>query len=331
MPRNRVQLAWLPLLVIGCGKPTSEAVHVDLESLCTAPRPGLASSRTPPPPMAGNRTTLPGLPATTLRAQGDRELAEMRKLIEADRDRALTALTRRLARLYAEQAKRREDEIMGPLRDLIESATKEAYAAVSLALQEYADQRGPLLPRFYLLIDGTDYHKLVPKPKIESPLATQRYEEADKIRTQLLELDRLFRARIQELLAAAEARIQREETRLRAQFAELLLNAQDRAAADAKGRLSTRRQDLDDSAVGDVKINLPAQPAKSVETPASEPLPVPPVVKRVGLGESAADQRATLSTDLKIWLATSGYRLDAKGRDATQEFKTWRTQRKAGP
>jgi len=143
MPRNRVQLAWLPLLVIGCGKPTSEAVHVDLESLITAPRPELASSLTPPAPMAGNRTTLPGLPATTLRAQGDRELAEMRKLIEADRDRALTALTRRLARLYAEQAKRREDEIMGPLRDLIESATKEAYAAVSLALQEYADQPSP--------------------------------------------------------------------------------------------------------------------------------------------------------------------------------------------
>jgi hypothetical protein len=281
--------------------------------------------------MPGSTTTIPGLSAVSLRAQGDRELAEMRKLIDGDRERALSALTRRLARLYAEQAKRREDEIMGPLKDLIETASNRAYSQVTQALQEFAAQRAPLLPRFYLLVDRTDYQRPVTKPRVESTLANQRFEEANQIRSLLLEMDRDFQTRVQGLLAQAQRDIQAEETRLRAQFAEILLSAQDRAAVDAKTRLSTRRKDLDASAVSDVRIHLPATGAKTVTTPPSAPLPALPDVKRVGLGLSIAEQRATLETDLKIWMATSGYHLDPKGRNATQEFKLWRMQRKAGP
>ncbi len=278
--------------------------------------------------MPSQTATLPGLPARVVVTTGDQTLAQIQKKIDDDVALAIRSLTNRLRRIYAAEVRGKEAELMAPLKELAGLAVEEAFAEVSMRFEAYAAARGPILPQLSLLLNGTDYYKPLEPPLSDSKVVLQRFSRALELQKQLKALDAEFKEEISRLLAEADRKVRAREDELRAAFAKLLLDAEDRATRDAQSDVAKRRKDLKLEPKGQIRLNLPAVAPERRTLAGGNPIPVPPDPRdRAWTGIT---DREALESELRIWLAANGYKLSRGARDATKEFQEWRSRRHAG-
>jgi len=319
------------LVAAGCqGKPKPvPVVWVDLDRIPTRAEAPWPEPPLPPQPLAGTTVTVPSLPRREVRTTADRTLEQIRRDVEQDIARAARQLESRLARIYTNEVRAQEAELLAPLRELTDQLIREAFAEMAARFQVYAEARGNLVPQITIRTRNGDPLAPIPEPSSESIPVRRRFEEAVALRQRLVELDAAWRTEADALLADAQRRLQDREAELRADFARKLLEAQDRAAREAREQVDRSRRTLGIDPSSSGRLVLPAEPGATLRLPGGKPIapaPGPPV-------ESTARirPREALEADLRIWLGLTGYKLERGGEDRTQEFLRWRQAQSVGP
>lgn len=319
------------LAAVGCqGKPKPvPVVWVDLDRVPTRTEEPWPEPPSPPTPLAGTTVTVPSLPRREVRTTADRTLDQIRRDVEEDIARAARQLESRLARIYTNEVRAQEQEMLAPLRELTDQLIGEAFAELAARFQTYAEERGRLVPQITIRTRNGDPLAPISEPFSDAIPVRKRYEEALALRQRLLDLDAAWRTDADALLADAQRRLSEREAELRADFARKLLEAQDRAAKEAREEVNRSRRSLGIDPSSSGRLVLPAEPRRTLRLPGGKPIapaPSPPP-------ESPARirPREALEADLRIWLGLTGYKLERGGEDRTQEFLRWRHAQSVGP
>lgn len=326
MRRSNFLLLALLVTASGCA-PRPEAVFVRLDGI-DSPTPPVRSEKAPDsPPATGRATavTLAARPERTLVSDSAERAQRAQRAIAEDRRRALRLFERQfLAEAIAEIEVARDDR----LRE-VEAQRTEFRLAAQRRLREvfeaYAEQRWPVATRLETVVA-----RPVRNPATE--VARKDVEERRSLIEDLRLVDARYVARrqqiTQEAVAEFESLLAKVESEMALRRAEATVEAAEQARQEL-GRAGAPQLPT----LGRRVISAPALPPLAVAIPApSAPTAVPPVPGVRPLA-SAADRRALLEERARIWAATRGYVLVSdprRGRDATQEFKTWMGNLQAG-
>lgn len=251
-------------------------------------------------------------------------LAEAKGIIEDSRDYALRDLRGRLYRGYLREIDQTENEWMQALGDRRNARLTALTQSLRTLFLDYAEKRTMPLAEKAFLIGHPDFDPKGSKP-IESPRFQQDIpKRVDALRKTISDLDRQYEAKRDQLLNQDQATDARDIADLRVRLVRLQVDADRRAEEEAREQFKVRSSDFDRLLANAPGLELPATPGASttVQVPA-------PSIRRVpedGKLENVPAY-AQLRAQVEIWATTFGYTLTEDrehGRDATEEFRTWR-------
>ncbi|RYG27240.1 hypothetical protein EON82_00130 [bacterium] len=290
--------------------------------------PARVASPLPRPPqgIVGKTASLPARPPARLVAESGIDGAVLAREVEAAQEASLAALRRRLSAVYRREADRFARSQMRALGDPYMKALESLYPAYRKKFEAYAEKRSyPAAKLAYAVGPRDPNPKDLPAPEGSTPLVKFFYAEASKARKELRELDAEFDEVVLDLLANIQ---DIGDDARAATFAAIeanrdALNRQ--ALAEATLPLGTRSREAIRLTLAKKGIaTVPAVAARSVSVPSTPALPAPP---RVESPKALVDARTRLLGEARIWASLNGYRLDPKGRDATEEFARWKDSR----
>jgi hypothetical protein len=268
------------------------------------------------------------------KAEGPTRAATDRALqaVEANRAAAVRELHSQLFSSYrneiqAHRAKRAE-EMQARWKEQADAGD----ARISAALQKFALERGSDLARFAFLAGfPITVPSSWPAPPAGDLWRLRFREEAKRLYVKLQSDEAAFQKladRTREDLLNLRQSLQGE---LNAELARLLVEADERAIADARSAFATS------IAAEEMLLTEPQTEAVSgvrevlAEIPGWEP-PVSPTEQPSDSADLGASRR--LAIEIQTWAAQRGYRVvrrKAEGRDATEEFLRWKRTRHPGP
>ncbi len=329
---QRLNALLLFLLLAGCS-PGKKEVSVDVDRLLREGASPAAPQPTPPsPPSADGSFVLeqPGMPARALRrvAGGARD-SQVRREIEAIQTRARKSLEARLRRAYALEARRFEIEAEREEERGRLATYEKVSARVREAFEAAADKRAPRLAHLTILAGFPDT-KLKEPPPPEKKVSRMRYDEAQRLRKELAEIEAAYQAQVAEILRSVEDDLAEGALALRVRIENLRAAADRRAAEQAAAQVQITTKDLGIRLAPAPNIELPAVPPQRVVVEPGAPLSPAPEVRSQGVLAGPGDRRRLLEHELGIWLGLRRYALAKDGQDATEEFKEWRARHEAG-
>ncbi len=315
------------LALTGCAAPPEERVSVDLPRLAralrTPPAPGPALPR-PPAPLPAETRTLPALPARTLRTPKGLTPEGIRARLAAQNEGARAALAERLKEVYAAEVRRAEFARLREIEDARLAGAADVVARVRARFDAYNAERAPLAARLAFLA-GYPEPGPVLSPAVfpDSKEAERRTAEARALRDRIAALDAAFDAAVKSERDAADAALAARLAALTEDLRRLRTDLEGRAEREARAGIRRLNRSLALRLAGDRPIVLPAVPARTLDLPATSPLPEVPSVPAT----PPADPTPRLRAELRIWSGLRRVRVVPAGpgvRDATPEFERWR-------
>jgi hypothetical protein len=326
----------LAILITGCASTQPVPVYVDLTRVAAAVKtpelktPALPQPRTATPPMLVKQ---PGLPATKTTDRTRERLQKAKELIAENRGKSISALSAMLKRVYLAQA---EDNIIKrnrasqPESDSILAA---AYIQIRQLFEQYGAERGPLLAKVNILVRNSSL-KQQPIPENADLLTRRHLTEANKVRTEIHELDVTYDAKADAILEAAQTQINAELAKLNELAVAERKAATTKAVREAESKATQTQTSLDVQVEHLVPESLPATPSRQVSVPGTNAMPAPPSDSSKPIFGSLVERRHVLDQEIEIWVRSTGRRRSTspKGvRDVTEEFLQWRSAHKVGP
>lgn len=335
--RRNSPIAILAILISGCAARQPEPVYVNLDRVLireATPEMIGAAMPQPMPPSQPVTVKQPGLPATATTDRTLERLELAKKLISENRGKSIASLSAMLKRVYLAQA---EDEIEKRSKD-IQPAHDEMFAAAFARIREtferYGLERGPLLTK--LSITARNISLEPQTAASDADLLTQRnIIEANKLRTQIKELDKRYDDEADLLLADAEKAIQAEIAQLKQEADATRAQAETKAVNEAESKATQTQTSLDVDLKHLVPEALPSVPGRQVVIPGTTAMPAPPQDAAKAIFGSLEERRRLLDQEIDIWIKSSGRSRSMgpqKGiRDVTEEFLLWKSAHKTGP
>jgi hypothetical protein len=325
------------IAIAGCNR-NHGSVFVDLDAILSAePHRQVAETPIPKPPAPrpALTATVLGLQAKALEDPSIVQKVSIQEMFKTGQAAALGTLLARLRELNKEAVEEFRLQQQSSISDEEFKAFADADAKIRPLFEAWANKRAPIFANL-AMIAGFPIPDAQPQPadKPITPLKQKQNQEADRLRSQLKDLDDKFKSDSAAILAgvAKQTHTSKEELALRI---EQLANELDKKAErEANSQIRNAESKLSFQLADSAPIRLPETPARHLTIPGEKALDQAPKVPSSGILEGAADRRRLLDHELRIWLALNRYTLSetrAGHRDATQEFQIWRQLHGAGP
>jgi hypothetical protein len=251
-------------------------------------------------------------------------------LLEANRKKAVAELTSLLSRRYVREAERAGDRLIRELDPKRKAAYLSAQNAVQAEFDTYAEQRSPLVARLTSIVGFPDPNpNSIPPAATTPPFALKRLTEAANIRKQMATLDANYESKITDLLSKAGNQYNVDLAAVQKQVDADRAAAMKRAESEAVTEAAKTYQALRPILLGPATVDLPGEPAQSLELPAVPAPNAAPDIRERTL--STEQRRVILQAQLDMWIKLNGYELvksPQDGKDMTAEFVKWRQERK---
>lgn len=328
MHRNKLAILILLIGGFGCQQPTQKRVYVDFEAVLASYKSSpLPSSPVPKPPggLPAQAVTIPAVDPRTVVVQGTSG-EKAGALLEANRKLAVQELTKVLSLRYVREVQRAAEKLIRDLDPKRQAAYASAQGAVQAEFLAYAEKRSPLIARLTSIVGFPDPNpNSLPPPASSPPFALKRLAEAAEIRKQMATLDANYENKILDLLSQAGKAYGVDLSAILKQLEVDRNSAMRRAETEAISEATKSYEALRPMIMGSTKVELPGQPAQSLELPAVPAPSAAPEVRERTL--SAAERRTILDAQLQMWLKLNGYELvkDSNGgENKTEDFVKWR-------
>jgi hypothetical protein len=322
-------LGGLSLVLGGCvgGR---KSVFVDVDSIVaqeTVPPEHGVKLPSPPAAMPGMSFSIPAQPARVVRDSGDRISTSIAEIEKIQRD-ASHALNLRLRALYETEIARFARERLAKFESNRSAAYQTANDAIYEVFQAYGKKRGPLMASLAVIVGWPD-----PNPKSNGDPSKMGviqkilFLKAKGLRAQIVDLDQKFSAELNERFAAAQAQSGKDLANAYAAVAAFREQLNKKADAEAAREVRATPKDLDIRLAGARTTVLPALPGRSVKISPGTPMPPPPQVPFMGIGNGTEDRKKLVEQELQSWLGLNHMALAKRGQgapDVTEEFKAWR-------
>ena len=315
------------VLLAGCVPSVPrDSVYVDMaqvEKSFPAPATISLPGQEEPASAPGLLIDIPALPATTLRSPKGKGEVQIRDQIEAARQKAKRQLQNRLRDVYFAEIDRKQEEAIAGLSPELAKAAEGARQSQLALFHAYAEEKGARLARLTLLAGFPDPDPGSKNPKPDFAVAKRFREEADRIRTELVDLDAKYDAAVQEIFDVLQHTHDAMLTKLRAQFEEAKGSAEEKARQEADDQMAKLNKAFGQTLAEAREISVPGQPAKSLQSP---PVDLRGKLIHVPTPTPLDDRTLAIKNQLTIWEAVKGYRIvtsPSAGRDGTPEFLEW--------
>lgn len=332
MPRSK-HLPWAVLalwVAAGCAS-GPERVTVDLGSIPAVPvsRGSRAAPTFTAQGLEPVQSELPGVPSQVLQLGSAQErLDAALRIVEGSRRQAYAQVLRLLQEAYRAEAQQWASERLAELAPGTVARYDAALATLMKSFLAYADRRGPKMARLTVLAgfpDPDPTSRLKADPS--SPRALRSAAEAERLRGEIVELDRAFALEAKGLLTGAGAASAADRAALQHEIQSRFAEADARAEATATEQMAAARRDLDALLASRSEWTLKSEQSRSLAVPGS------PGIPGLEMGDARPPSVDALQGDLDLWLRSRGYVLAGKGergRDVTKEFMAWRASLQAG-
>ncbi len=259
----------------------------------------------------------------------------VRDSVENAQRLALEKLSKRLRTYYQREMRRYQAEQQRLLDAEQRKSFDLAWEIVYKIFKEYSAERAPNVARLALLAGFPDPNpnSVLPERPL-TPVGQKLFDQAKGLRATIDKLDADYAAQAQVVLDAAMDQAglsaSTEDSRIEIFGKEL----DKRSADEARGAVQQSFAELGLKLADRHDLQVPATSGRTIKIPAESPLARAPEVRSEGIPDGPADRRRLMEHELRIWAGLNRFDLvsDPKdGRDATQEFRTWRSTFKAGP
>jgi hypothetical protein len=273
--------------------------------------------------------SVPAVAPRTVVVEGTSE-TKGEQILEANRAKAVTELTALLTTRYVREAERAGERLIHELDPKRQAAYQSAQAAVKTEFEAYAQKRAPMIAKLTSLVGFPDPNPTsLPPPASAPPFAVTRLKHAADIRAEINMLDANYENRILDLLSAAGKQYNVDLAAIEKQIAADRAAAMRRAESEAVAEAETTYKSLRPILLGPAKVDLPGEPAQSVQLPAvPAPLSAPNIRERT---LTFAQKQAILQSQLDMWAKLNGYDVvkdPRDGKDMTVAFVKWRQEHK---
>lgn len=330
--KNIGSVALILLLCWGCrAEPKSTVVSVNLDQI-KVPAPAGDQPATEEATFQRSAIPKPSLSAQSpgLSRSASRMLrGDYAKSLQEDRERSLNELVKRLSDAYIDEIEVAREVQRARIGEKIQRELQAATKKIRPELESRAEERAKQLLVISYLSNFPDPNPAGGKPNSrEAQLSQERKESLAKARRRLAEIDAEIDQFLRKLLDQVKGDEARQLAEVNQIFAQSKKAASERAESEAK-KLVGESSFAPDFVLDRLLVTSPRlAPLRASEVPTPN-LEIPSPKLTSGAGSKA--DKAEL---LKIWLASSGYKLAKDGEassDATKEFQRWIDSYHLGP
>jgi hypothetical protein len=318
MRRSSTLAVLAAVLATSCTPPTT-GVSVDMNRVLQETEvrgPSKPKPPSPPPAEPALTSTIPGKAAMVIKDRPGASGQEIRERIRVAQAQALKDITQRLRRFYSTEVARFELE-QGKLRTVAEmEAYENASARIRQRFDLYAEQREPVFTQ--------------PPDNPLPPALQKRFEEAKELRARLEEIDREFRADVDQILSSIQDVVAAQLAAMRLRIEQFKDELDRKAAEEANAQVRETAKELGLELIQPRNLTLPAAPAQSVSILGGPAFRPAPEVPSAGILTGKADRERLLRHELDVWLGLNRYTLVNGGKDVTGDFLKWREKFEVG-
>ena len=332
MLKSKSALIVLVLGGLGCQQTAPQRVYVDFQAVLASYKASpLPSHAVPKGPGALPAKTLsiPAVAPRTVIVEGTSE-TKAEQILGANRQKAVKELTALLTERYTREAERAGEKRIHELDPKRQAAYQSAQAAVQQEFEAYAQKRAPLIAEITSIVGFPDPNpNSLPPPASAPPFAVAKLQHAADLRNEINKLDANYENRILDLLSAAGKQYNVDLATIEKEIEADRKEAMRRAESEAVTEAATTYRSLRPILLGPAKVDLPGQPAQSVQLPAvPAPLSAPNIRERT---LTFSQRQAILKSQLDMWAKLNGYEVvkdPQDGKDMTTQFVKWRQEHK---